>query len=599
MPGFFNKYPYTDFHELNLDYILSQMKALIKAFEDFVGINTITFSNPILWSITREYGKNVVVIDTSGNAYLSLQIIPAGIPLTNTLYWMEIFNFTGFITAFDSNITFNMEFDTAVATADYIVDDWILIDNILYRVKAAITAGDTFVEGTNIERFTLEQFIKAWITSCTQLINQYKNDIDASEVAYRNQLAQDIADTTQALNDRLDLAISGVTVDSEVIDARLGADGITYSTLGTADRMQFSNLSHEDAELAGGVYGLRTLNLFNKNDIDIIEDGFLDGSGNFVSNANFNETGFIPCQLFNPDLTYRTYTFSANGALLGSSRVVCFYDKEKNLIQGSANPLPTINAYNADTYYFRFPYLKTEADTLMILENDTSLQAYVNFYSGASYPGQDLICIGDSICYNDGRTVNSEYRVGYPAYIKALGYTVNNAAVSGACVAYHSDRPYEDNVTTVSNTSFSSYDAVIFQGGVNDYITSSPMGSIGSGPYDDTTFYGAYQKIIDKVLTDNNKIQIYLMTPVRTFITAYDVTNGGPNAQSLYLKDYADAVKAIGKHYSLPVIDLFDNAGINPYNIDDYTDDKLHLNNAGYLRACNIMVPGLKDLTVR
>ena len=26
MPNFFNKYPYTDFHELNLDWILSQIK---------------------------------------------------------------------------------------------------------------------------------------------------------------------------------------------------------------------------------------------------------------------------------------------------------------------------------------------------------------------------------------------------------------------------------------------------------------------------------------------------------------------------------------------------------------------------------------------
>ena len=245
MSDFYNKYPYTDFHELNLDYILEQMKLLRKAFEDFVGINTITFADPILWSITKEYNKNEVVLDNSGNAYLSLQIIPAGIPLTNTEYWMEIFNFTGFISAIDSNITFNIEANTDKATADYVVDDWLLIDNVLYKVTATISEGDTFIIGTNIERFTLEQYIKAWISSCTQLINQYKYDIDESELQYRNQLAQDIADTTASLQAQLDAAISGATVDSEVINARIGADGVTYPTLGDAIRTQFDNIGNK------------------------------------------------------------------------------------------------------------------------------------------------------------------------------------------------------------------------------------------------------------------------------------------------------------------------------------------------------------------
>ena len=32
--GFFDKYPYTDFHELNLDWLLAQMKALEQHVDD-------------------------------------------------------------------------------------------------------------------------------------------------------------------------------------------------------------------------------------------------------------------------------------------------------------------------------------------------------------------------------------------------------------------------------------------------------------------------------------------------------------------------------------------------------------------------------------
>ena len=33
--GFDNKYPYTDFHELNLDWILEQMKNLAAAWDEY------------------------------------------------------------------------------------------------------------------------------------------------------------------------------------------------------------------------------------------------------------------------------------------------------------------------------------------------------------------------------------------------------------------------------------------------------------------------------------------------------------------------------------------------------------------------------------
>ena len=234
----FNQYPYLNEQDLNLDYILRRMKNLEETVAQFVALESVTFADPIKWSIASQYAKSTIVLDNSGNAYLSKQAVPAGVQLSNADYWLEIFNFTAYIKAFDSNLTYNIEANTNRASKAYIVGDWLLLDDILYKVIVAISADELFVIDTNIERFTVEEFIKAWIQYANGLIVQYKNDIDASELAYRNLLAQDIADTTASLQAQLDAAIAGATVDSEVVNARIGWDSTTYSTLGDAIRAQ-------------------------------------------------------------------------------------------------------------------------------------------------------------------------------------------------------------------------------------------------------------------------------------------------------------------------------------------------------------------------
>lgn len=234
----FNEYPYRNLTDLNLDYLEKKMNILQEIMDTFVTLNTVTFADPIIWNITTQYARNTVVLDTAGNAYLSKEAVPAGVQLNNSDFWLEIFNFTEYTRTANQNLTINVETNTTRATHAYNVDDWLIWNDVLYKVTSAIAIDDTLMIGTNIVHFTVEDFIKAFMTWATNTIQQYKNDIDASELQYRQQLAGDIANTTASLQAQLDAVIAGATVDSEVIDARISWDNVTYTTLGTAIRTQ-------------------------------------------------------------------------------------------------------------------------------------------------------------------------------------------------------------------------------------------------------------------------------------------------------------------------------------------------------------------------
>ena len=239
--GLFDHFPYTNVHELNLDWVLSMMKALEAEWEAFTAGNSLTFADPMLHDVTKTYAKNTIVLDDIGNAYVSLQAVPVGVGLQNGDYWLMVFDYEAFIEKVNKNFTVRYYRGSYRATAAMAIGDWLTVDDVLYKATAAIAVNDVLEDGVNITHFTLEDFIKAFMQSANQLIQQYKNDIDASELLYRQQLAQDIANTTASLQAQLDAAISGATVDSEVINARVGADGVTYATLGDAIRTQINN----------------------------------------------------------------------------------------------------------------------------------------------------------------------------------------------------------------------------------------------------------------------------------------------------------------------------------------------------------------------
>lgn len=221
--GLFERFPYTNFHELNAGWMLEVMKKLEEAWEQFTAGNSLSFADPLTYDATKSYAKNTIVLDENGNAYISLQAVPKGVAPGNQDYWLMVFDYEAFMEKVNKNFTGRYYRDENRAKTPMAVGDWLTFEDVLCKATAAIAVDDLLEVGTNIEHFTLEDFIKNFMTSANQMIQQYKNDIDASELAFTNHLQE-----------QFDQVIAGVTVDSEVILAREAYNGKTYPTLGDA-----------------------------------------------------------------------------------------------------------------------------------------------------------------------------------------------------------------------------------------------------------------------------------------------------------------------------------------------------------------------------
>ena len=168
---FFNSYPYTDFHELNLSWVVSELRSFATTLEQFVSINALKYADPIQWNITTQYEKNTIVIDpASGTAYISVDAVPSGVDITNTDYWTVVFNLGPLLEVLSDNLT---EHDAGIgATSEIAVDkdDWLLWKNGLYVALSDILAGDQLVMNSNISKITVEDYVPTYYPNEERLV---------------------------------------------------------------------------------------------------------------------------------------------------------------------------------------------------------------------------------------------------------------------------------------------------------------------------------------------------------------------------------------------------------------------------------------------
>lgn len=198
---FNTRWPYTNFHELNLDWILETLKKQDVAIADFISLNSITYANPLQWDITRQYPKNQVVLDTNGDGYLSVQPVPVGVEIDNADYWTKIGNFSELWSTVKLAITAADEGLKTTASADRASGDLVWLNNTLYVCTTAITRGTEY--GTNN---TVKTTIDARLANLAQAVKTLQDNIADVNTALGNKIDKDTTgDLAQTVSGDFDI----------------------------------------------------------------------------------------------------------------------------------------------------------------------------------------------------------------------------------------------------------------------------------------------------------------------------------------------------------------------------------------------------------
>jgi hypothetical protein len=112
---FNHRYPYTDFHELNLDWILCKMRELDSTLTEFTTLNKLQWCGT--WDISKSYSAWSLVEDGDGNGYVSTGPVPSGIQLTNADYWQKVANYSALYSAFEQRIELLEDGEAEIKTA--------------------------------------------------------------------------------------------------------------------------------------------------------------------------------------------------------------------------------------------------------------------------------------------------------------------------------------------------------------------------------------------------------------------------------------------------------------------------------------------------
>lgn len=212
-----------------------------------------------------------------------------------------------------------------------------------------------------------------------------------------------------------------------------------------------------------------------------------------------------------------------------------------------------------------------------------------------------FICYGDSLTWYDGNTFTwgehqGETCIGFETYI------INELNLRQAVNRGESGKTTPEICTKIVNqaSDLVNFDYMTIMGGDNDDKLNVAVGTVQpvGGTFDTTTVCGALQNAIETALNVNPSLRIILMTEPM----GWTYQNGALDRVSDLIPN---AYRNIAKQYGLPVIDLWNESGINELTRNTFYADPpdnentlymYHPNNEGWKRLSKIIVNRIKEI---
>ena len=215
-----HKAPYTNFHDLNLDWIMETLNEFNTKLTNFVSLATIKYADPIQWDITSQYEANTVVVDSTGNAYLSVQPVPSGVSLDRVEFWTKIGNFDELWADVKRAITPIDEGHSPTATAAREGNDLVWVNGALVRITRAMIAGDAYVPGSNCVSSSTNEILQYLIAIFNGGLNGEKKEREDADTLLQTAIG---AETTarQEADAQLQTAIGAETTARKDADTQL------------------------------------------------------------------------------------------------------------------------------------------------------------------------------------------------------------------------------------------------------------------------------------------------------------------------------------------------------------------------------------------
>ncbi len=245
-------------------------------------------------------------------------------------------------------------------------------------------------------------------------------------------------------------------------------------------------------------------------------------------------------------------------------------------------------------------YKNSEADN----NNDNEGKKYISFlgdsistFSGWSNNTSHNNSIGgNAIWYPNNNYVGANLSVQdtwWHTVAKELGYEIAvNNSWSGSVV--NSAQTYNVRSRNLHNTSnVAKPDVVVVFMGVNDYAAGTAVGTYdgkSDPPVNPTNFSEAYGRTIKNILDKYEGVEVYCCT----FLPDRKRFSGSNNAQGIDESAYNDAIRTIAANMGVNLIDLYNNSGITPSNISQFTVDKLHPNKNGMEKVAKTIIDVIK-----